>query len=132
MQAPERGTPLYQVNHENGTLEIVTFLEESIVEGAYAPTWLLRNVTRKPLMGRFRTSPKNGYRLTPREAWADYIKDLQDSVLVNQQMIREGRETVLSLRQEIRVARERMKRSGKRSKTAQDRDADGDKAGPKA
>lgn len=50
----KRGTKVYRYDMD-GVVEVATFLEESVVEGAYSPTWELRGADGR----RFRTSVRS-------------------------------------------------------------------------
>jgi len=97
--SPVKGQKLYRFW---GKLETGTFIEESIAEGASAPTWLVRNDTR-----RIRCAVGSWF-LTEKEALQDELdavksstKFQRESIAIAKQQIAENRENAKQLRARI-------------------------------
>ncbi len=71
--AMQRGDKLYHIT-STADIEVVTFLEESIVEGASSPTWLCRRNG-----GTFRCSI-GMYQKTEAEAWLEFVRMLRVTI----------------------------------------------------
>lgn len=70
---PKRGDKLYGIWKD--TLQIVTFLEESIAEGAAVTTWVVQDV-----LGRKARCPTTMYCKTESEAWSRELDDCRKSL----------------------------------------------------
>lgn len=75
----KRGDKRYR--YQNGEMVAVTFLEETIVEGASLPTWLMRDD-----WGKYRTSKGADY-ATPLEAYDAWLAEAERSILLMQEHV---------------------------------------------
>ena len=109
---PNRGDKLYKC--WNGKLETVTFVEESIVEGAYAPTWLVSkqvncDETTLPIRRRTRCSI-GSYFTTEKAAWkaelAKYKAGLNQQIKQRHELteiIKQTRQTIKELKEKVGI-----------------------------
>lgn len=109
---PNRGDKLYKC--WNGKLETVTFVEESIAEGAYAPTWVVRaqvnrDETTLPIRCRIRCSI-DSYFTTEKAAWkaelASYKAGLKQQIKQRHELtaiIKETRQTIKELKGKVGI-----------------------------
>jgi hypothetical protein len=105
---PNRGDKLYKC--WNGKLETVTFLEESIAEGAYAPTWLVRERGQMSQFGRRIRCSIGSYFTTEKAAWkaelASYKAGLKQQIKQRHELttsIKETRQTIKELKEKLGV-----------------------------
>lgn len=96
---PKRGDKLYKC--WNGQLEVVTFVEESIADGAFAPTWVVRE--KGQAMGRRLRCSIGSYFLTEKEAWqaelANYKNGLKSQIKQRDKLEATIKETLQMMRQ---------------------------------
>ena len=90
----KRGARVYDVC--NGKLEVGTFLEEGIVEGASLPTWLVRHDGRK-----IRCSPKH-YLPSAEAAWERYLQQCKDAIPGLQEHIEEAKHNLAFTESEVK------------------------------
>lgn len=104
---PNRGDKLYKC--WNGQLEVVTFVEESIAEGAFTPTWVVREKGQvSPIMGRRIRCSIGSYFTTEKEAWKaeldNYKQGLKNQIKHRNELnanIKETRKTLAELRKKV-------------------------------
>lgn len=99
---PTKYDKLYKV--WNGKLEEVTFLEESVLEGARLPTWLVRNSDHR----KVRTSV-GSYHTSKSDAWKEYLQGVQEALARDRKGLDETKERIKGWRVEIKQIREILK-----------------------
>ncbi len=105
---PNRGDKLYHC--WNGELETVTFLEESIAEGAYDPTWVVRKCGQASLiMGRRIRCSIGSYFTTEKKAWQAELVNCKAGL---KQQIKQRHELTAT----IKETRQTIKKPGKPSR----------------
>ena len=87
---PNKGDKLYRIGYptpnQDGVLETVTFLEENIADGAFAPTWVVRrNLKPGEQPESIRRSERircsiGSYYITPELAWAHELAQCRESL----------------------------------------------------
>lgn len=102
---PAKGTRFYSVNIETQQVEVYVFVEESIIPGAYSPTWCLRRLGQP---GRFRTSPSTRWRETRREAIQDYLDALYNQRNNQFERLKEATSAIEDLNSLIATTHERI------------------------
>ena len=91
----QRGDTVYNVS--NGQLETAAFVEESIVEGASKPTWLLISHRDRR---RIRCSTKM-YVDTEQKAWERYLRECKEALPNANKSVQEARAHLSHVRSEI-------------------------------
>lgn len=91
----QRGDTVYTIS--NGQLEKATFVEETIVEGASLPSWLLISHRDRR---RFRCSTTM-YVDTEQKAWERYLRQCKEALPACQIALREAKSGLQYVRSEI-------------------------------
>jgi len=97
---PKRGDKLYRCC--DGQLKVVIFVEESIAEGAFVPTWVVRE------KGQASRCSVDSYFTTEKEAWKaeleNYKQGLKNQIKYRNELnanIKETRKTLAELRKKV-------------------------------
>lgn len=104
--APARGTILYRVSWDswpNCEIEEYVFLEESIVEGASLPTWIIRERNKYQKLRVSKTH--NSYYFTKAEAVRVRIEELKKAVVDARQGIDAAKHRLVETKRALASAR---------------------------
>lgn len=101
---PKKGDLLYRISWNGlGEIEIVTFLEENIAEGASIPTWIVRKLSDSWNNLRPRTRVGvDAYHLTAQAAWQAYQEDVRLAIPSFEQAVEKEKQELEECRKRLR------------------------------